>query len=157
MINNCECAIFASCGGGKAEIVKVCFLLRYNVIEMKGRRLSVGENTRIPFIVELCSTRSIFYHHSFDDVWPSKFMKIKQRLVALQITSVIQYNELLQSVSEEKLWYVIHVPINVIQRPNNVFGSLKLLHCKYEFPINMCDSCNCVIICLIKYTCIIGT
>lgn len=68
MINNCECAIFASCGGGKAEIVKVCFLLRYNVIEMKGRRLSVGENTRIRFIVELCSTRSIFYHHSFDDV-----------------------------------------------------------------------------------------
>lgn len=113
----------------------------------KGDNTQWEKNTRIPFIVELCSTRSIFYNHSFDDILPSKFMKIKQRLVALQITSVfnihIQYNELQQSVSDKKLWYVIHVPINVIHRPHNVFGSLKLLHYKYEFTLIMCDSCNC--------------
>lgn len=68
MINNCECVIFVFCGGGKAEIVKVCFFLRYNVIEMKGRRFLVGENIRIFFIVEFCFVRFIFYYYLFDDV-----------------------------------------------------------------------------------------
>lgn len=147
MINNCKCAIFASCGGGKAEIVKVCFLLRYNVID--GRETTLSGRKILEFLLLLNFAPQgpffiiihlmIYYHQN---LWKLSrgWLHFKSQVFLIYIYSITNYSKVCRI---KNFWYVIHVPINVIQRPHNVFGSLKLLHYKYEFTLIMCDSCNC--------------